>query len=447
MPTLSTESIVQPKITMTIDGMPEKLNDTQQGQWEQFTSHHVIDYFKNFYEVAPDLAPVNVTNVTTIFKTQSIAPQSKSGAGAGVVLVIEYSQDVTYGIWNPNFDEDLNEFLFVAPFEYDKEEYLFTLIDAWDLPNWLGLDDVVVGETDAPTVAPMSPLEDPGGLSQTGLRAISVSIVLVACLIVSALLWDRQKKEALYQESQVQHHETLEFDNAGQPVDWRNPYNAANGILQPQDPATVGPASEQRQSESEETANSTTTPLRTGSRHDRGLSLVTPLRTGSRHDRRLTLTDTNERRATVSGSSVIMPPPASPGQNRHTSLADTEITDITYSDGGGGRFSDIGSDEGPPPLPRIEAEQYVSAQHFVLRTSSTAFFFVLRDSLFSFFFVSSYHDEGAPLSPLHIPDDESVDARGMSAPRSSPPGTVLGLEESENAISMSGFQMEVEELE
>jgi hypothetical protein len=205
MPTLSTELIVQPKIRMVIEGMPDELGEQLQYEWEQLTSDHVFDYFKDLYEVAPDLAPVNLTKVITIFKAQSIATQSKSGDG--VVLMIEYSQNVTFGIWDLDFDKDLNEFLFVAPFfEYDREEYLITLDFAWDLLYWLGLGDVVVGEAYAPTMAPRSPPVDPKGpTSQTGKRAISACMVLFAYLTVGACLWDNHlKKKAFYQESQVQ---------------------------------------------------------------------------------------------------------------------------------------------------------------------------------------------------------------------------------------------------
>jgi hypothetical protein len=49
------------------------------------------------------------------------------------------------------------------------------MIDAWDLPFWLGMDDVVVGETDAPPKGPSS---------QAGQRVISAWMVLFAYLIV-----------------------------------------------------------------------------------------------------------------------------------------------------------------------------------------------------------------------------------------------------------------------
>jgi hypothetical protein len=125
-------------------------------------------------------------------------------------------------------------------------------------------------------MARRSPPVDPKGpTSQTGKQAISACMVLFAYLTVGACLWDDHlKKKAFYQESQVQ----------------------------------------QWQSESDGTANLTATTLQS---------------TGSWHDSGLSLTDSVDRRATVSGSSVTMPPPpASDEHNRHISLANAEIADI-----------------------------------------------------------------------------------------------------------------------
>lgn len=118
----------------------------------------------------------------------------------------------------------------------------------------------------------------------------------------------------------------------------------------------------------------------------------------------------------IAGQVDLTGPPVMGDHNRHTSIANTEITDITYSDGGG--RSDTGSDgggfpstgDGLPVLPTI------SDDHFADRDL---------------------------WSPLRIPDEENYG----SSPGSPGRGDLRLAPSNEIQPSMSGFQMQVEELE
>lgn len=414
MPTLKTISVEAEKIVMALDGMPGLLDGNETIIWENLTSDHVINYHAALSVDLPTSSLFNVSAVTTVLLDQSILQVSDIFDNS-FLLQLVYSQDAEFGIYDENLileDDDVDLRLLLLPFESNAYTYKLTLVEALDIPNWLNIDSITLGDPPpAPTPAPIPP-----GLSQTAIRAIAASIVLGACVIVAFMLWDRKRKDARYHRESSErddepHHrgpsrqdmDTTEFDNAGQPIDWANPFSdsgvavvrTAGGTLPSHDSSASGsattgiaPLTEGGSIGGEDTGvgvGTTGTTVGTLSTVE-SVAIPSPMPTGrngppssrSYHASRTNSGSGNlpplaptlssgggsqlaQGRHPLGSRAFPSPLPVHhQGGFRHTSVTDTDITDLTYSDGG--YQSDRGSDSGfPSQLPSISDERYAYA--------------------------------------------------------------------------------------
>jgi hypothetical protein len=187
MPTISAEPEFRDNIRMELEGLPRKMNLTEQSEWEVVTSQHVWNYYAEFAAVSPELVPVHITSVKTEFKQQKELP-NPSGSDR-LLLEIEYSQTIEVGVHDKDLtDEEIEDLIFIVPYEYDTQSYLLALVEEWDLEERIFFIDIAIGEQPSPPTNPptLKPEEDPNEALSTGVTAtISVSIVLSAILIVS----------------------------------------------------------------------------------------------------------------------------------------------------------------------------------------------------------------------------------------------------------------------
>jgi len=237
-------------------------------------------------------------------------------------------------------------------------------------------------------------------LSQRAVRSISICIVLSALLIVTFFVWDRHMKK----RRQGSH---------GSPS-WRH-HGPPEGIPltatsdQTSTPIPI-PASMASRPPTIDNPRSRTPPI------PRPTRPMIPARTRAYSD------NTSPRYGL---------PPRAP---TYPESPMDDSTDITDSDGNG---SDLG---GVPALPRISDERYVAVVCSCVFSGA--------ENSHSFLAVFSFQSEGQPLSPLHIPDEESdqaVDLANMISPPASPTPMMLGL--GDTSPTMTGFQMNVTELE
>eukprot|EP00980_Cylindrotheca_fusiformis_P001274 scaffold332_cov117-Cylindrotheca_fusiformis.AAC.34 len=166
---------------MTLQGLPSALSPTQLLLWENITSEHILRFYRKFNDVEPGVIPVNVTNVMTTFQQQLF--QSSRGR-----LEIEYAQTLVLGRYRDIGDEKQ---FFVIPFTENSQDYVIALLTGLDLDSLISVESVIVGEAE-PTATPDE--DDDSGISVGALVAISISIVLAACVIVAFLLWDKKAK-------------------------------------------------------------------------------------------------------------------------------------------------------------------------------------------------------------------------------------------------------------
>jgi hypothetical protein len=429
MPTLTIEKFTQATIRMVLEGLPKILNETQQGEWEKVTDQHVRNYYAEFEADFPELVPVNVTNVTTAFIGQKVLNPGWGDRDDRLQLEIVYSQEIEVRVYDKELEtEEIEFFVFIAPFEYDSQAYLVALFEELGLKEWIYFNSIAF-PTPSPTNAP-TPNND-GPFSGGATAALSVSIVFILC-VIAYVFWDRFKKEDRYRASQQEQvNETMEYDNAGQPVDWRNPYNDQhnnpNGLPPPPPPspppqdADAPPRTNSSSGHHRSGSNATIPTQNSHSRHSSrgdGTSILPPLPPPSNSSRYR------------SGGPV---PRLTEDNMRHTSITDTELTDITYSDGGGGGRSDSGSDlntgMGPQmQLSTIHDERYVSIDSENIKTKWL--FVVVAEltlSTCSSYYFSRFQDDSAPLSPLHIPDEDTIKLVDLSPPPSPPTSDLLGL--------------------
>eukprot|EP00529_Nitzschia_sp_RCC80_P006127 CAMPEP_0113509142 /NCGR_PEP_ID=MMETSP0014_2-20120614/37405_1 /TAXON_ID=2857 /ORGANISM="Nitzschia sp." /LENGTH=970 /DNA_ID=CAMNT_0000404927 /DNA_START=178 /DNA_END=3086 /DNA_ORIENTATION=+ /assembly_acc=CAM_ASM_000159 len=210
------------------------------------------------------LSPFEVVNVTTNLIRQDPTEDPEGTWPNTSVVRIYYTQTILYVIKNPDlipkpppesddemgdngvesaqrteYEEFRDELLFILPFQTDSFDYSAALVDALDLENWVILDscEVDTGPTPAPTPAPVP---------ETSRQAVawSASLVVGACIIVAFLMWDRHRKNAKYKydgddeddeddddrANNPSDYNTADFDNAGQPVDWTNPYSDPSAV-------------------------------------------------------------------------------------------------------------------------------------------------------------------------------------------------------------------------
>ncbi|KAL3893987.1 MAG: hypothetical protein SGARI_007881, partial [Bacillariaceae sp.] len=242
------EPFLADKVFMVLDGLPALLEPEEVEIWQEVTSQHIIDYWTTLRIEHPEDTPLFISQVNTTLNDQFIVQEQKSvigGDGDDVVVVqMMYKQDFAYGIYGDNDPplepEILQYYLVLLPFVTNSYEYSNALVDALNLTSFVLVTQIDAGDPPTPAPAPA-----PEGLSMAAVRAISASIVVGACLIVAFLLYDRKRKDSGrfpsdtdsdYDESRHARRrgmDTMEFDNAGQPVDWTNPYSdaAANAAV------------------------------------------------------------------------------------------------------------------------------------------------------------------------------------------------------------------------
>lgn len=353
---------------MNLEGMPRNFTQAEKSQWMEVTQGFMMEFFQEIDIRAPGVLPVTVTFVHRPIVRDYNFSLNTEGVG---ILEIEYLQAIDYAILQEDGvnEEVWRNDMFLYPFQYDSQTYILDLINAFKLENWVTVGYLGFDPSQVPTPAPsqVAPLEveDPK-ISPTALRALSASIVLSAILVVAFLFWDRHRKEKLYMETHAHDFETMEYDNAGQAMDWRNPYSPTvtregspisnDGSAIPQDRG--GPTTQITRSSSPQTTVSTviaaTPPGSATARPSGGSHGLPPLppKDGSQQ---------SIGGSIVSNRITTTPPPIPLDHARHISGADTAITDLTYSDGGGGARSDNGSDGlgGPnlPVLPTITDER------------------------------------------------------------------------------------------
>ena len=365
---------------MVISNLPELASEQDQSEWERVTTNHVLDYYRDIEAAFPDTAPIQIASVETEFQRQTVVAsnenqnqnendnnanenenenENNNDQDTGLLLEIEYSQTIIYGVSDKDLDEnEVNFHVFEAPFEYDSIAYIIALYQSLGAQEWLELVSVtVVGEE------PSSRGNNKDrGLSKRALRSLSVILLLLAGGVVAYLLWERHKNEQRYLQSQIfrsQVADTLEFDNAGQPIDWRNPYN--EGTTTGGGATSGGSGSAQQSLPPPQDAPSTSTPspiavIQSRSPRsprspkplyvDRMITTTVPTTTGS---------GAGSRHSSRVGNILGLPPlPYRSSHARHSAISDTEITDITYSDGGGSGSGSGGDFFPPPRLPTTD---------------------------------------------------------------------------------------------
>ena len=409
---------------MYLNDMPGLLNATQEKQWIDITQKHILNYYDQVNHLVPGILPVNVSSVYgSLIVDQKFTPKSR-GLGE---LEIQYVQGIKYGLFDPNANRDvIEQQIFVIPFEDDAETYIIDLITTFDLHHWVEVSGVYIGNTQSPTLSPVAPLRESHSgpkLSKRALRVISACIVLSSVLLVAFLFWDRHRKEKLYMQTHARDFETMEYDNTGQPIDWRNPYSPSGtmnggspqsqpGASPPQDQA-VGPICSTRSNSPQTTTSSTVrAAIPSGTErswHNRAASLPVPV---PGHGRQ------SNRHSSGANHVLMTPPPLPIDHARHVSVAETDMTDLTFSDGGGGGRSENGSDGAAgaghvPMLPAISDEPYGSITW----------------------------------SPLHIPEEDLYSSSESQDDGSDPGVNIPRYGDSKHGNSLSGFQMQVQDLE
>jgi hypothetical protein len=235
------EPFAADKVFMILDGLPALLEEDEIQLWQTVTSQHIIDYWTTLRIEHPGDTPLFVGEVNTTLYDQFVVEQTSIIADDGdevVVAQMLYSQSFSYGVFGDNDppleSEILQYYLVLLPFVTNSYEYSTALTESLNLTNFVLVTQIDAGDPPAPAPTPPQ-----SGLSMAAVRAISASIVVGACLIVAFLLYDRKRKDggrfpsdsdSDYEESRHRRRrgmDTMEFDNAGQPVDWTNPYSDA----------------------------------------------------------------------------------------------------------------------------------------------------------------------------------------------------------------------------
>ena len=338
---------------MELEGVSEKLDSTRQSEWENITSDHVFTFYQKYNDVGPGVIPVNVSSVNTTIRKQSFY---------NGVLEIEYNQTIVLGRYRPAEDEDL---IFVTPFEENSQDYVISLMTAWDLNYVLVVQSVMVGqETLAPTSMPSSPASlRPTKESEIGtgaLTGISVSIVLGACLVVGFLFWSKKSKrdrQAADRRDRLNNflHEGAQTSSEEERHDLNNngprlhspirPRNVFGGTSTLSFPGTVQTASMR----TDEITNRTSDSRQFDSINTNGEHLTSIPANNSSHHHRHQQNRNHSNRGNIPAIPMLRPNFFS----RNHARTESEITD---SDGGG-PGSDGSSDYGfivePPVLASI----------------------------------------------------------------------------------------------
>jgi hypothetical protein len=343
-------------------------------------------------------------------------------------LELEYSQTIDYVLFVPpeTVDEDMiRHRVFTLPFHNDAQDYIFDLVEAFNYDHWIDFQVINVAPTDAPTESPRPSFDGSTNLPRWAVPAISAGLVLAAILVVAFLFWERHRREQLYKAAHDRVMlEMLEHDNAGNAGDWRNPFGSLSQDGAPPPTTAVATAAaaaaaatspsldrrgtmntnESRSRESHDTTQSTVvaaTPPDPGAL--RPISVL-PSSGGvdiggdnNRSDGGRPFSTTsmgNSGGVALQHGIFSTPPRLHRLDSRHVSVANTEMTDLTFSEVG-----DRASDGAELfTLPPISDEPYM-IQHDndenQIRMGS------------HFHYDDDQQDGSVPWSSLHIPQTDS----------------------------------------
>lgn len=459
MPTLTIQTVSQSKIFMVLNGVPAPLDLEAGDLWAQITENHMMRFYQELNALDPGLwLGVNVSAVydTLLLKqtftlnpppieprqaempesspqdaaTETPAPRQPLGR-----LELEYSQTIDYGIFDPaNSNEDLvRNQVFVLPFENDAQAYVLDLILAFDLDNWVTLEEINVGPTPSPTSSPTNDPDDGAnsGLSSRGLRTIAACIVLSAILIAGGLFWHGTHKST--PDDDDVDGEAYEYDNAGNAGDWINPYGSMSqeedtsqaGGPRPQDRSTMDTI-QTSQSMGSTVVAATSKPMvpdpAAGDMDSRSYQQIRPIPALAPMTSRSNSRSESAMSSSAPTRHIFATPPRSRSMDRHARYTsqggETVITDLTFSEIGD-RANEVGD---------FTALHAISDEPYTIQHDND------EDK--------GARNGGGGLGPMHIPEGDIYGTGASVVKLPTRPG--LGRRMSQH---MSGFQMQVEDLE
>ena len=472
---------------MVLHNVPAPLGVEEGRLWENITEYHVLRFYADVQRTVPGFLNFNVSAVSdTVIRKQTFtayhtAPEASVTPDTGTAtsttdsatddssapalpsqtlgqLELEYSQTIDYVIFVPleSVNEDMiRHRVFTLPFQNDAQDYIFDLVAAFNYSHWIDFQVINAEPTTAPTESPRPPFDGSTNLPRWAVPTISVGVVMAAILIVAILFWERHRREQDKATRDRVMLETLEHDNAGNAGDWRNPFGTLSQDHAPPPgpaavPAAVAPPShdrrgtintnESRSRTSHDTTQSTVvaaTPPDPGSL--RPTSVLPPAGgvdgggDGPRSDAGRPFNTTsmgNSGGGPLQHGIFSTPPRLHRLDSRHVSVANTEMTDLTFSEVG-----DRASDGAELfTLPPISDEAYMiqhdNDENHVPMDSHTPY-------------DDEQQDEAVPWSSLHIPQTDSYGTIHHD-------GMLLQSGMVDPGIGqhhLTGFEMQIEELE
>lgn len=250
-PSVATQNITNKGSIMKLRliNVPSKLNDEQIRVWENVTSKHIVHYHNAFattYENNTN-SPLIIGIDTTLrdqipFEEEQTNEDEFVASPQGRIelqripgtLIVEmiYDQWAIVETNSVNLTKDqLRDRLFVAPFKTNSFDYGRSLYEAlnWSTPVFV---DVIVPVPEPEQEETVTIGEN---LTQLQVFAISISIIIAACLIVLFLLWERNLKgNARRGEESVSINSSIRAmpeNPVGTGIPWNNAYyngNSAN---------------------------------------------------------------------------------------------------------------------------------------------------------------------------------------------------------------------------
>ena len=196
-PTLERNVAHEMGIMMTLRGV-KKLNKTQQALWTNVTTAHVEKFYSDYLNSLGDrgVVPVEVGKVDTTFIKQALLDD----VGVMQGLKIWYDQSMRYTVLNEYDNFDVID-LFTLPFDFDAQEYLIELMDAFDADQVISLVGSIQLKNSSraprptPTGAPAPTNDDSGRFTKQAVSSLAVVGVVSVLLIGSALILNLHKRE------------------------------------------------------------------------------------------------------------------------------------------------------------------------------------------------------------------------------------------------------------
>ena len=217
---VATEVAIKRNNVMVLSNVPFALHNGTLGVWEEVTSQHIINYFQKFSRTYTNEFFFEIVDVETEFISQKIVEgeaTAKNGKASTVTaprkdqpmerppytpvelpntltIEIAYNQWVVYETDEVDMSEDeLYNRLFVLPFTTDSFHYSMDLYNSeLNWTTWIFVD--TVDPIPPPTAPPAPPTRVASGLTSAQTFAIAASTIVAACLIVFALLKERNQK-------------------------------------------------------------------------------------------------------------------------------------------------------------------------------------------------------------------------------------------------------------